>query len=61
MERLSLIAKHLTTKRHDPFKTQGWGYNDTSFSINHRGHVELTGNRYLYSGKELPSFRAWAE
>lgn len=39
----------------------GWGYRDTEFIINDRGLVQLTGSRYLFSGKELPELRKWME
>lgn len=38
-----------------------WGYQDTSFRLNERGHVELTGNRYQLSGYEMPLFRPFVE
>ncbi len=37
-----------------------WGFQDTRFDINERGHVVLTGNRYALSGLELPSLLPWA-
>lgn len=37
-----------------------WGFRDTRFDINDRGHVVLTGNRYALSGLELPSLLPWA-
>ena len=44
------------------FKEKGWGYKDTEFAIDERtGQVGLTGDRYAFSGKILPDFRAWAE
>ncbi len=38
-----------------------WGFHDTRFQINPRGHVELTGKRYLFCGQELSSFLPWVE
>lgn len=61
--RLEIIKGHLTkhVPKHTWFKQQGWGFNDTKFKVNERGKVEITGNRYLFSGKELPHFRKFAE
>eukprot|EP00761_Pharyngomonas_kirbyi_P004548 gb/GECH01004553.1/.p1 GENE.gb/GECH01004553.1/~~gb/GECH01004553.1/.p1 ORF type:complete len:639 (+),score=161.78 gb/GECH01004553.1/:1-1917(+) len=39
----------------------GWGYDDTAFVVNKKGQVELSGDRYLFSGKVLPDFRDWME
>lgn len=36
-----------------------WGFKDTRFTINERGHVELIGNRYELSGKDLPKLLPW--
>lgn len=60
--RLALIQRHLTAEpaKHTWFKPLGWGYKDTEFRLRN-GVVEITGNRYLYSGKTLPAFKAWAE
>ncbi len=38
-----------------------WGYNDTEFRLNERGHVELTGTRYQLSGYEMPLFKPFVE
>eukprot|EP00743_Colponemidia_sp_Colp-15_P002674 GILK01002897.1.p1 GENE.GILK01002897.1~~GILK01002897.1.p1 ORF type:complete len:630 (-),score=93.02 GILK01002897.1:76-1785(-) len=45
----------------DILRWNGWGYKDTEFRVNSDGCVELTGDRYLFSGKVLPNFRPWAE
>lgn len=60
--RLALIHSHLTAEpaKHTWFKPLGWGYKDTEFRLRN-GVVEITGSRYLYSGKTLPGFKAWAE
>mmetsp|Transcript_15515 Transcript_15515/g.26720 ORF Transcript_15515/g.26720 Transcript_15515/m.26720 type:complete len:590 (+) Transcript_15515:111-1880(+) len=42
-------------------KWNGWGYSDTRFVVNKDGVVELTGARYLFSGKTFPELRKWAE
>lgn len=44
-----------------PVKWNGWGFEDTELVLNQRGQVELMGTRYLFSGRELPSLRAWME
>ncbi|MFM9904661.1 MAG: FAD-binding oxidoreductase [Pyrinomonadaceae bacterium] len=36
-----------------------WGFRDTSFAINERDVVEITGARYELSGKELPRLLPW--
>ncbi len=36
-----------------------WGFSDTCFRVNSRGHVELTGSRYALSGNELPDLLPW--
>ncbi|MBX7056606.1 MAG: SDR family oxidoreductase [Leptospirales bacterium] len=38
-----------------------WGFKDTRFIINDRGHVELTGRRYALSGSELTRLLPWIE
>ncbi len=38
-----------------------WGYEDTEFRLNERGHVELTGDRYQLSGYEMPHFKPFVE
>lgn len=46
----------------DWFKEKGWGYKDTEFVIDDKtGQVGLTGDKYVFSGKMMPDFRAWAE
>lgn len=36
-----------------------WGFQDSGFSINERGHATFTGERYTLSGLELPSLVPW--
>ncbi|MER3431788.1 MAG: oxidase [Blastocatellia bacterium] len=38
---------------------ENWGFRDTSFAINDRDVVEITGSRYELSGKELPRLLPW--
>ncbi len=38
---------------------ENWGFRDTSFAINERDTVEITGSRYELSGKELPRLLPW--
>ena len=61
--RLHIISSHLTASVEPKlswFKEQGWGYKDTEFRLQNNV-IEITGKRYLYSGKQLPAFKAWAE
>jgi len=37
-----------------------WGFRDTAFAVNARGHVVLSGERYALSGRELPELMPWA-
>jgi alkyldihydroxyacetonephosphate synthase len=37
-----------------------WGFKDSRFEINDRGHVILLGDRYDLSGHELPDLLPWA-
>jgi len=36
-----------------------WGFNDTRFTVNPSGEVEISGSRYELSGKTLPSLFRW--
>ncbi|MEQ1605113.1 MAG: FAD-binding oxidoreductase [Pyrinomonadaceae bacterium] len=38
---------------------ENWGFRDTSFAINEREVVEITGSRYELSGQELPRLLPW--
>lgn len=38
-----------------------WGFKDTCFRFNERGHVELTGQRYMLSGLEMPELFPWVK
>ncbi len=38
---------------------ENWGFRDTSFAINDRDVVEITGSRYELSGQELPRLLPW--
>lgn len=48
---------------HDPRDAESldvWGFRDTAFQVNARGHAELSGNRYPgLSGHELPNLLPW--
>jgi alkyldihydroxyacetonephosphate synthase len=46
---------------HARLRWNGWGFADTRFVLNSEGQMELTGSRYLYSGKVMPRFREWIE
>ncbi len=54
---LNQTSVPLDDTRHDHL----WGYKDTSFRLNERGHVELAGNRYQLSGYEMPLFRPFVD
>ncbi len=51
----------LAEYRNESFKWNGWGFSDSEFSLSDNGEVQLTGDRYLFSGREFPAFRAWCE
>ena len=36
-----------------------WGFRDTHFDVNDKGHVIIRGTRYELSGSELPRFLPW--
>jgi alkyldihydroxyacetonephosphate synthase len=36
-----------------------WGFNDSGFTINDRGHATFTGKKYGLSGVEMPSLVPW--
>lgn len=38
---------------------ENWGFSDTSFAINDKENVTITGSRYELSGKELPRLLPW--
>ena len=39
-----------------------WGFTDTVFRFNERGHIEVSGTRYPdLSGQELANLRPWFE
>jgi alkyldihydroxyacetonephosphate synthase len=40
-------------------KLRGWGFEDTAFSVNSRGHIQLSGTRYTVSGQEMPYLLPW--
>eukprot|EP01128_Nolandella_sp_AFSM9_P012330 TRINITY_DN9174_c0_g1_i1.p1 TRINITY_DN9174_c0_g1~~TRINITY_DN9174_c0_g1_i1.p1 ORF type:complete len:607 (+),score=111.93 TRINITY_DN9174_c0_g1_i1:401-2221(+) len=42
-------------------KWNGWGYEDTEFSLTASGEVFVTGSRYEAAGQELPHAREWVE
>lgn len=59
------LPKGIITEENDPVtlptKADGWGFPDTELRINQKGDVELSGSRYLLSGKTFPSLRPWLE
>ena len=66
MKRVNTISNHISPGKEaeliagpakaDHVHSNGWGYSDTSFSIDEEGMFSLSGNRYLYSGKNFPGF-----
>lgn len=65
LRRLNVTAAHLrpsvseSAGRHDykyrgeTFKWNGWGFSDSEFCLNDKGEVQLVGDRYLFSGREV--------
>ena len=47
--------------RNESFKWNGWGFSDSEFTLTEAGEVQLTGDRYSFSGRVFPAFRAWCE
>lgn len=48
----------------EKLKSVGWGYDDTRFSLNDNGDVEITGDRYpdiFPSARVMPKLRSWVE
>jgi alkyldihydroxyacetonephosphate synthase len=43
----------------DAESPDAWGFRDTAFRINERGHAVLGGQRYALCGQELPDFLPW--
>jgi alkyldihydroxyacetonephosphate synthase len=43
------------------FKTDGWGYKDTKFTIIKDKTVTLTGNKYTFANKQMPYFVDFVE
>ncbi|TNN60365.1 Alkyldihydroxyacetonephosphate synthase, peroxisomal [Liparis tanakae] len=48
-------------RRQDLMKWNGWGYSDTRFLFNKKGHAEFTGKRYKLSGMVMPALQDWLE
>ncbi|XXQ36926.1 Alkylglycerone-phosphate synthase [Plasmodiophora brassicae] len=65
--RISRVAAHLTDEgpRTRPdvasLRWNGWGYADTMFRFNKDGVVEISGDRYDFSGSNLPHLRPFME
>ncbi len=47
--------------RNESFKWNGWGFSDSEFTLTDGGEVALSGDRYSFSGRQFPAFRAWCE
>jgi alkyldihydroxyacetonephosphate synthase len=55
-----IVPPVLPPKAADAESLDVWGFKDTAFGINERGHVHVTGNRYDgMSGQELPNLMPW--
>ncbi|KAL9649112.1 hypothetical protein ABK040_008489 [Willaertia magna] len=55
------MGKGIPNQRQKLAKWNGWGYKDTEFIMDDKKDVHITGNRYILSGKCVPSFRPWME
>lgn len=49
----------LPSNSSDEESIDAWGFRDTHFAINEKGHAVILGNRYELSGKELPRLLPW--
>lgn len=54
-----IYPKPFEPKAEDVESNDNWGFRDTRFSINERGHAVILGNRYELSGKELTRLLPW--
>jgi len=57
----SVILVNNEPRSKEKLKWNGWGYEDSKFALNERGHVYFTGKRYEMAGIEMPHFRPWIE
>uniref|UniRef100_A0A803T703 Alkylglycerone-phosphate synthase n=1 Tax=Anolis carolinensis TaxID=28377 RepID=A0A803T703_ANOCA len=48
-------------RRQEILKWNGWGYNDSKFIFNKKGHAEFTGKRYQIGGIVFPLLKEWLE
>ncbi len=54
-----IVPEILPEDPNDQKNFDAWGFHDTSFRVNPRGHAELTGQRYELCGSELPNLLPW--
>ncbi len=55
-----VIHPAATPPREDDLEaTSVWGFRDSAFSVNARGHVEFSGDRYAIAGQELTELLPW--
>ncbi|XP_054284492.1 alkyldihydroxyacetonephosphate synthase-like [Macrosteles quadrilineatus] len=53
------IKSAVPKKRTDLLKWNGWGYNDSKFTVNEKEIIKFTGKRYAIGEQELPHFTEW--
>ncbi len=61
METKRIVPKPIVIPPEDEESLDVWGFKDTSFHINERNHVILSGSRYSLSGEELPTLLPWVQ
>ena len=54
-----IVPEPTVSREEDVESLDVWGFRDSAFRVNTRGHVELTGTRYALSGHELPELLPW--
>ncbi|MCH2170816.1 FAD-binding oxidoreductase [Myxococcota bacterium] len=55
-----IVPDHEPVAPEDAESESNWGFEDTRFEVDARGHVRLTGDRYALSGAELVDLLPWA-
>ncbi|XP_056292136.1 alkyldihydroxyacetonephosphate synthase, peroxisomal isoform X2 [Pseudoliparis swirei] len=58
---VSSEGRTVPRRRQEIMKWNGWGYSDTKFIFNKKGHAEFTGKRYKLSGMVMPALKDWLE
>ena len=54
-----IYPKPFKISANDTESNDVWGFKDTRFAINERGHAVIEGNRYELSGQELTRLLPW--